>query len=375
MCCVSGSELAEATIQHEYKDVVTRGYGPRSALKRVLAEAPEGVAKQRWIEESRVRAILGSCPRTRASALSGLRCWISFAQRMLYVKGNELPPSLEGLLAWSNLFRCEGTFSNYVGHVRLACELVRCDTSVFDRREVKRAKIAIRKRRQFVSRERTFLGLAEVRKLVLLVQSLPAVEQWSMLFLFTYTFLLRLPSEALPVVFDVGCDDRTRHLVTVDESEVRLWLPFRKNRLHGTALSRRCWCRSCPVTCPVHVLGRYLKSLYPGSRPFANITAGQALHTLRSMLLQAGIPNHNSFITHSLRRGHARDIHKNGGNLKEILEAGDWRSAAFMHYMDTQMLESDSVQEARGLLSDVLHESSDDDEDALVRELDSVLEQ
>ena len=149
--------------------------------------------------------------------------------------------------------------------------------------------------------------------------------------------------------------------MTVDDSEVRLWLPFRKNRLHGTALSRKCWCRCCQVTCPVHVLGRYLKSLCPGSRPFAGISAGQALGTLRSMLLQAGIPNHSSFATHSLRRGHARDIHRNAGKLKEILEAGDWRSAAFMHYLDIQQLESDSVQEARGLLSDVLAESSDDE--------------
>ena len=58
-----GSEVAEATIQVDYKEVDARGCGPRTALKRVLAEAPEGVAKQRWAEESRVRAILGSCPR------------------------------------------------------------------------------------------------------------------------------------------------------------------------------------------------------------------------------------------------------------------------------------------------------------------------
>ena len=90
--------------------------------------------------------------------------------------------------------------------------------------------------------------------------------------------------------------------------------------------------------------------------------------------MQAGIPNHNSFATHSFRRGHARDIHRNGGKLKEILEAGDWRSAAFMHYMDIQQLESDSVQEARGLLSDVLDESSDDEEVAQVRELEALLE-
>ena len=45
------------------------------------------------------------------------------------------------------------TFSNYVGHVRLACELVQGDTSVFDQREVKRVEIAVRKRCQFVARE------------------------------------------------------------------------------------------------------------------------------------------------------------------------------------------------------------------------------
>ena len=39
-----------------------------------------------------------------------------------------LPPKLEDLMAWSVLFRSEGTFSNYVGYVKTACLL--CKASV-----------------------------------------------------------------------------------------------------------------------------------------------------------------------------------------------------------------------------------------------------
>ena len=34
-----------------------------------------------------------------------------------------LPPKLSILQSWSTLFRCEGTFSNYLGHVKTACML------------------------------------------------------------------------------------------------------------------------------------------------------------------------------------------------------------------------------------------------------------
>ncbi len=36
-----------------------------------------------------------------------------------------LPPKIDVLLGWSSLFRSEGTFANYLGHVRTCCLLCR----------------------------------------------------------------------------------------------------------------------------------------------------------------------------------------------------------------------------------------------------------
>ena len=38
--------------------------------------------------------------------------------------------------------------------------------------------------------------------------------------------------------------------------------------------------------------------------------------------------------THDWRRGHARDLQRGGARLWEILQAGDWKSPAFLSYLD-----------------------------------------
>ena len=85
--------------------------GPRGAVKRlrlnVCNESLNG-----WCETARVQALLGSCPRSVGSFKSGVRAWLDFVDTVLIGRNHAFPPSLGGLLAWSNTFRCEGTFSN-----------------------------------------------------------------------------------------------------------------------------------------------------------------------------------------------------------------------------------------------------------------------
>ena len=54
--------------------------------------------------------------------------------------------------------------------------------------------------------------------------------------------------------------------------------------LSGTKLTRGCWCRQSPKTCPVHVAGPYLDSHGEGERLFAGVTADNALRVLRRLL-------------------------------------------------------------------------------------------
>lgn len=77
------------------------------------------------------------------------------------------------------------------------------------------------------------------------------------------------------------------------------------------------------------------------------------------MLLKVlGVDQAQAYRCHDIRRGHALDLQLSGAPLHEILAAGEWRSPAFLEYMDRHALERDMVQEAHGL-EDVL--DSDDE--------------
>eukprot|EP00973_Karenia_brevis_P051459 7145357-Karenia_brevis.AAC.1 len=58
-----------------------------------------------------------------------------------------------------------------------------------------------------------------------------------------------------------------------------------------------------------------------------------------------------------MRRRHAQDMMESGSTLKQILLACDWRSAAFMRYLDEHFLETAAVMESNFEASD------DEDED------------
>ena len=66
----------------------------------------------------------------------------------------------------------------------------------------------------------------------------------------------------------------------------------------------------------------------------------------------------SKFRTHDLRRGHAQDLADSGAPLVDILNAGQWRSPAFLEYLDINSLERDAVLQAHGDEA-----SSDDDSD------------
>jgi len=336
-------------------------YVPRHAA-RLVQEAFTGQLTAEWAEKARVTALLGICPRSHTSFISGYMCWMGFAGNVLNLKGYEMPPTLEGVLAWSVLFRCPGTFQNYVGYLRLACQLARVSTLALNGKAIGRATMAITKRGNCVQRPKKFV------KLCLLQQMLRACGQrdspWTiadgMLFLTAYVFLLRVPSECLPIVkidqAPTAGSTLGQSTVWVEADKIVLKLLRRKNKPHGSVLWRACWCTTCKATCPVHVLGAYFQGLAFGAAPFVARTPNAALGSLRDMLSFLNVPDAMHYRTHDLRRGHAEDLKLSGANLFEILKAGEWRSPAFLKYLDVNELESAAVVEAH------LEDESDEDE-------------
>ena len=96
-----------------------------------------------------------------------------------------------------------------------------------------------------------------------------------------------------------------------------------------------------------------------GGKLLGGETPARALSDLRQMLEMVGTPKAKEYRCHDLRRGHALDLQLKGTPLHEILAAGEWRSPAFLEYLDRHAAERDMVQEAQGLC-DAL--DSDDEE-------------
>ena len=109
------------------------------------------------------------------------------------------------------------------------------------------------------------------------------------------------------------------------------------------------------MTCPVHHLWPFFELLPIGQSPFSGISPAKALAGLRELLGILKMKDAKSFRTQDLRRGHAKDMQLNGATLYEILSAGEWRSPAFLAYLDLMELEMGAVMEAH------IEESSSED--------------
>ena len=90
-----------------------------------------------------------------------------------------------------------------------------------------------------------------------------------------------------------------------------------------------------------------------GTQPFRGISPAKALARVREVLAGLHIPEITAYGTHDFRRGHAKDLQESGqvvhirvhrrctsvsilagAPLFEILAAGQWKSPAFMAYLD-----------------------------------------
>ena len=109
------------------------------------------------------------------------------------------------------------------------------------------------------------------------------------------------------------------------------------------------------ATCPIDSLGAEISKHPEGTALFAGISPADALHTLRFLLKKMGVQKAREYRTHDLRRGHAVDLQLSKAPLFEILEAGEWKSPAFLQCLDLHRLERDAVVQAH------LDESDDDE--------------
>lgn len=196
---------------------------PRESLQQLkvaLRNKPE--ERRLWAQRAKIAAILGACPKSQKSLISGLRHWCEFVAVaygdeskasmayilchgrgfaflvMLYMQA--FPPSMDMVLAWSTTFRCAGTFGNYLGYLRTACLASSFEPPPQDHPGLRRAMQAIVKKQFFSSRPR----MAICRTLLRNMLAHEPDKRNAALWLAAYTWLLRLPSEASPIFIRIS---------------------------------------------------------------------------------------------------------------------------------------------------------------------------
>lgn len=229
-------------------------------------------------------------------------------------------------------------------------ELAGFDSAAVRHPLVRRAKLAL-KNREAPHRPKHFITFGLLTKLVGLALKEDDIVS-AMIYVISYACLLRVPSECLPLVAGVrACTvqalNGSHSCCAVSETEgLVVTLARRKNRPAGSRLVRSCWCFREQSTCPVHAVSKWLKKVAPGSQPFRLVKPDKAITELRRRLQCLGVADAHEFMLQDFRRGHASDLVAAGAPLNTILKAGEWRSPAFLAYLEKHKVENEGIQEA-----------------------------
>ena len=189
-----GRQKVEKALLDRAHNNFSKGVGPRKALQKLHNADLNAEQKSKWMETARLDAILGSCCRSMPSVKSGIRMYLAFIDETYEGPKRYFPPQLEWLLAWSTLFRSQGTLANYMGYVKTACLIVKQSVKIFDHAALKRAKTATGKRLNFESRPKKWIRRTIVVKMMewALAPENERYANYAVLYLISYIFLLRV---------------------------------------------------------------------------------------------------------------------------------------------------------------------------------------
>ena len=202
-----------------------------------------------WVEDARVGAIVGSCRRSLPSVRSGIVCYVAFVDAVIGKVVSYFPPQLQWLQAWAAAFRCRRAFCNYLGYIKTACLLVKADVEVFGHPALGRAKLSIEKAGNFVPRKRMWVRREQDAAMLDWSKQHKEWTMFARLFLLAYSFVARLPSEALPVVSGRRRSLNAHAVLCKSETELILDLKVRKNTNHSCRIVRACLCKESAATC------------------------------------------------------------------------------------------------------------------------------
>lgn len=354
--CTAAANMIKLAADATPSNAIKRG--PRAMVSEVAKHIHSEQDVQRLRKSARVRTILNGCKHSRSTKLSGLACWQDFARRALrYNANDDLPKTHLDLVAWSETFRSAGTWSNYLGAVKTACLMLGHTTEPFRHELVQRATKVLK--RMQVKRAPSPPVMTDL--LVKLVEMAASENDHASaaLYVVSYWFSLRVPSEALPLSIGfVGppClpNDKAFHF---KDGLACMEFGRRKHKDDPTSMARECVCEhGLRAICPVHVTRKFFEGQAEGSIPFRRHTPKYVNASLRRRVMMLGEANHTLFTSKCFRRGHAQEIQKRGGTVYDILKSGTWTSRTYRDYLDMNAVHNEAAR-----LPAPPPDSSDDD--------------
>ncbi len=294
------------------------------------------------LAEKALRTQITSVKLSWKTVRSGLAAWSAFHAELLGGRFPQFPVSVDHICSFASIFSNADTLKAYIGHVRLASRLLRCpfaSHATIDglMRGVKKVT---------VHQPKEALVLKDVRRLVDHLLSEGHAEE-ARLCIIARCWLFRVTNELIPLQIDgrsnlAPSDSRWHSQLVFGASSITVSLRTRKNAPDGAVMTRTCLCKDRPrLMCGVCALRAQAEShtrsrLGETARLF-RASSASALAIIRSSCLALGLPRVG---WHSFRRGAARDMLNAGCSLAQILEAGGWRSAAFLRYLSRRDIDA-----------------------------------
>ena len=341
--------------------------GPKARIIALQNVAPDSQQLLRFLSAGAQANILEQVRLSLPSVASGVGCYLSFCSLLAIAP---FPPTSDTVARWSTVFSAGKTFSIYLGHLSKACQLMNIDCSW---RNDTIVAIAKGLKNKPMARDK-FENSLDPKILDRIVRAETWASEFARICFVTFLFMLRLPSESLPLRRALPTDRllskeplSSPAIIGLREfngdQRLIIKLARRKNARHGFSATRPCFCGDNFLlpkhNCPIH---RFWKAVIahtePGELLFPSLQGKKFSRILRAILAKLAVPEAEKYSSHCFRRGAATAILNSGSTLSEIMRTGGWASSAFKVYLDMHRSEELAMKDVLAGNSPVSNRSS-----------------
>ena len=286
--------------------------GPAAKVRRLEAVASDQALLSRFLETGANANVLQQVRSSLPAVAAGLQGYLAFCR---LIRVQPFPPLPATLCQWSTLFRGGRTFSLYLSHLEKVCAVLGVDA------HWRTAPViaAVRGLINLGSARERFHNVLSSEDFQRFMRHETFTSEFGRLGYVSYLFVLRLQSEALPIVYAFDGEPllsrsgpfakSTMGLRRVNnEDRLVLRLAFRKNTRSVTIALRPCFCTDGGIVpralCPIHAFWTAVTAhTRPGEFLFPTYRPRNLTRVLRRALSNAGVSEGHRFTPHCFRRG------------------------------------------------------------------------